>query len=308
MLALPGAKIPLRRRYVFERVAVPLDGSQFGEMALPWAAEIAAAFDSEVHLLSVSESGHKDDLNLRQAYLEHERESLTLQISDRKSDSHFKVKVAAMEGDAASATVNYTEKQDVGLVILVSHGRSGLMPWPVGSTASRILSSETKPILFVRAKTLVAEGSSLLLNTLVALDGSSGSEAVLPYTEEISARLLSRITLFRSVRSTNEVVTIGGAKSVELPNFEVERLKREASEYLVNIEARFAGRATSVVRTGPAASEIMRYSDDNRISLIAITSHGQSKVSGWRFGEVAHKVLHSSNVPVFVVKLPPDSR
>jgi nucleotide-binding universal stress UspA family protein len=288
---------------MFEKIAVPLDGSEFGEMALPWAVNIAVSFHSEIHLLSVSENEVIEEKGMRPGYLDHKAEIIRHEIRARSGTGE--VKPIVMEGAPANKIIDYVQTEYIDLLVLVSHGRSGIMPWPMGSTAARILSMSTKPVLFIRANKLVV-GPPLETHILVALDGSLNGESVLPYIKQISTRMRSNVTLFRVVPSFYEIVTTGGVRSVDLPHMEIERRVQEANEYLEKIKTSFnTNQVNCAVRTGPAANEIVNYARDNEVNVIAITSRGQSKVGGWRLGEVAHKVLHVSSTPIFMVKVPP---
>jgi nucleotide-binding universal stress UspA family protein len=291
---------------VFEKIVVPLDGSQLGETALPWAADIAAAFRSQVHLLSVAESTSAEDHGLRQGYLDHRAELLKREINLRNAAVTADVVSAVASGDPAHEVVRYTETNGVGLLILVSHGRSGILSWPMGSTAARILGSETCPVLFVRARTPTPGTPPPAGGILVPLDGSSNAETVLPYAREICTRLQSPVTLLRTVPVSHDVVTIGGARTVDLAPREVARLSHEAEQYLSSVRtSHFAGQVTASVRTGNAAAEITRYATERAVSLIAISSRGQSQTSGWKLGEVSHKILHTAGAPIFMIRIPP---
>ncbi len=184
---------------MFETIVVPLDGSQYGETALPWAADIAAGFGSQVHLVSVTETTTTEDTGLRQGYLDHQADWLKNEIKQRKPLVTANVLTVVLAGDPAQELLQYTEENDIRLIILVSHGRSGIMSWPMGSTAARILSTESRPVLFVRARTTAPSNTPLAASMLVALDGSTTAEAVLPYAKEMAVRLHSRVTLLSAV-------------------------------------------------------------------------------------------------------------
>ena len=294
---------------MFERIAIPLDGSPLGELAVPWAVEIASAFQSEVYVISVSEGAHVEDLNMRQTYLEHQTSLINQQISTRVSNdlSQSKAKSVFMEGDPASLIIRYTEINDISLVILVSHGRSGIMPWPMGSTAARILNQESRPILFLRARKLPEQAVPLFNKVMVALDGSARGEEIIPYIKTLVSRIKSRVIFFHTVTSSYEVTTIGGITSLPVPKIELERKKREAVEYLEELKTGFPTAVECVVCQGTPINEIMKYADEEHVSLIAITSRGETKSTDWRFGAIAYKLLHSAPQPVLLVKTTMDT-
>jgi nucleotide-binding universal stress UspA family protein len=186
---------------MFERILVPLDGSDLGEMALPWAVEVAAALRSEIDIVGVSETSNEELRNMQRGYLERKAEQAAAQIRSRKPPDAAPQVVRAflLDGNPAAQLLSHASKNDVGLLLLVSHGRSGIMPWPMGSTAARILSRASMPVLFVRARQATEQPASLLGHIMVPLDGSANSESVLPYVEHLVANVPSRVTLFRTI-------------------------------------------------------------------------------------------------------------
>jgi len=120
---------------MFKRILVPLDGSKLGELALPYAEELAGVLSSEVDLINVckpEESGYR---HLYQVYLE----KMAQQVRDHIKGHHTeeaipiaKVKPVVLDGDPAAEIIDYAEKNDMNLVVMVSHGRSGIMPWSMG--------------------------------------------------------------------------------------------------------------------------------------------------------------------------------
>ncbi len=85
---------------------------------------------------------------------------------------------------------------------------------------------------------------------------------------------------------------------------QIERLRREAGEYLDTVKAGFApAQAVAEVRTGPAATEIIKYATENDVSLIIISSRGQSQTGSWSFGEVSHKIVNGTTAPVLIIRV-----
>lgn len=290
---------------MFERIAVPLDGSGLAELALPWASELAAAFGSEVDIISACETTAEEHRNMHRAYVEHKAEEVTAQIRSAQQGKAGAARVEAviLEGNPAEQVVDYADKNEIALLVLVSHGRSGLMPWSLGSTAARILERTARPSLFIRAGSASAVGH--FVHLLVALDGSERSEAVLPYSVEIARLMGSRVTLLRVIAPGYNVPTIGGMNYVAMPEAETDRLSSEAGQYLGAVRGRFGGvDVNPVVCVGDAPAEIAKFVAQNEVSMVLMASHGESGAR-WSMGGVAHKMVHSSPVPLLLVKTPP---
>jgi nucleotide-binding universal stress UspA family protein len=293
---------------MFERILVPLDGSDLGEMALPWAVEVAAALRSEIDIVGVSETSNEELRNMQRGYLERKAEQAAAQIRSRKPPDAAPQVVRAflLDGNPAAQLLSHASKNDVGLLILVSHGRSGIMPWPMGSTAARILSRASMPVLFVRARQATEQPASLLGHIMVPLDGSANSESVLPYVEHLVANVPSRVTLFRTIAPGYTVPTIGGLNYIASPKAELDRLGSEARHYLDGVGSRFhLPNLSTEVRVGDAAGEITGFALPNDVTLIAVSSLGTSGGGGWEFGAVTHKVINGGKMPLLLVRAQP---
>lgn len=294
---------------MFERILVLLDGSKLGELSLSSVEELAGAFDSQVDLVCVCEHAERDNRHAAQLYVERVAGGVSERIirrgvKDAGESKPGRVKTVVLSGDPASEILGYVERSDATLVILTSHGRSGLKPWSLGGTAARVIERITKPVLLVRAG-LTGGKESIFSNILVPLDGSAKGEAILPYVKEITGKLKPDVILLQVVVSGYHVHTIGGLDYIALPEVQVERMKAEASPYLAKMRNELVGARAVVgaeVRAGDAAEEIVKLADENRIGLIAMSTHGHSGMERWTFGSVAHKVLHNGKTSVFLVR------
>lgn len=148
---------------MYKRILVPLDGSALAERALPHAAEIARCMQSTVWLLRIT---------LRQDYvtspagggalypeevLERDREDATTYLKSveaRLSHDYSNLIVAteALAGSAAEAIIDYARERGMDVIVMSSHGRSGLSRWVYGSVADKVLRGAHCPTLIVRGQ------------------------------------------------------------------------------------------------------------------------------------------------------------
>ena len=290
---------------MYERILVPLDGSKLAEQVFPLVVELARAFGSEVVLLGVCEPEESEYGQACRLYINNEAE----QLRNSMKDSSANVRAVALTGKAAEQIISYAEKNDVSLIIMLSHGRSGIMPWTLGSVANKVLQRIDIPILLIRAKTphLEASTQGLFNRILVPLDGSDAGEAVLPHLKQLTEKLESEVILLQVVASGQHVHTIGGLDYVRFTEQQVESTKAEAKEYLEKVSKRLAGTKgimRSEVRVGDAAHEIIKFADEANIGLVTISSHGRSGIRQWISGSVTQKILHAGNTPVLLIKAP----
>ena len=177
---------------MYERILVPLDGSELAQIALPYAEKLAWALGSQIILIYVSESDEDKYQHMHQFYLRQMIETAKRDgeaYQDRQGLGTIRVDSAILVGDPAEEIVEYAGKQDSGLIVMSTHGRSGIKRWAMGSIADKVLRATKQPISLIRAKGARPDTlgeRTLLSKILVALDGSKESEAVIPYIEELA--------------------------------------------------------------------------------------------------------------------------
>ena len=122
---------------------------------------------------------------------------------------------------------------------------------------------------------------------LVPLDGSKLAEAVVPYIRQIASGLDASVTLLH-------VEAPKGAPRVEMEEGYLEWTTTTLRQQGVEVAMEVA--------SGLPHEEIVRYAKENGFSLIAMATHGRSGLGRWAYGSVADKVLHSTSIPVFLIR------
>ncbi len=219
------------------------------------------------------------------------------------------VKWAILDGDPPVGIIDYAEKNDVSLIIIVSHGRSGVMPWSMGSVSLKVIQQTTKPVLFIRANVSVPKVAKWekFNKILVPLDGSKNGEAALPYVRGLTNKLKAEITLLQVISPGQHVHTVGGLNYILFSEQQVATMEAEAKQYLDKVgKELMKTKATirSEVRTGQAAQEIIKFAEETNTSLVAISTHGRSGIRQWISGSITYKVIHAGNTPLLLVRTP----
>ncbi|MCJ7426182.1 MAG: universal stress protein [Dehalococcoidales bacterium] len=287
---------------MWKKILVPLDGSDLAELALPYAQELVSAFDSELILLYVSEPAEHEYLHMHQLYLE--------KVAVQMKKLVKRVSPLVVSGKPAEEIVKYTEKNDIGLIIMASHGRSGIIPWATGGIASKVIDATGVPLLLIkttkpRRKT---KGKHLISRILLPLDGSEAGEAAITRVKELKFRFEAEVILLEVVPEGRHLRTVGGLDYILFPEQELETFKAEANAYLGEVYKRLQrskGELKIEIRSGEVAKEILNYAKRKKASLIAISSHGHSGMTKWVFGSTAQEIIQDSPIPVLVVKATP---
>jgi nucleotide-binding universal stress UspA family protein len=293
---------------MWKKILVPLDGSDRAELALPYAKELAGAFNSELNLLYVTEPEDEEHLHMHQLYLER----LALQM--KKKQHLKKVSPVVIAGKTVEEIVKYTEKNDIRLIVMATHESSGIIPWAKEGVADKIIDAVGVPLLLIKEtkrRRKTKEKKHLISRILLPLDGSEAGEAAITRVKELRSRLEAEVMLLEVVSKGRHLRTIGGLDYILYPESEIETFKAEAREYLDRVYQRLQrgkkakGELTVAIRTGEVAKEILGYAKKKRVSLIALSSHGHSGMTKWVFGSTAQKVIEDSPIPVLVVKSAP---
>jgi nucleotide-binding universal stress UspA family protein len=148
---------------LYKVILVPLDGSPLAEQALPHAVEIARAFGARLTLFSVVESyqlypqpGVIGPVLSVQFNIDEETSKTSEYLrglADKLRADGIDVVVEVRQGDPAAEICDYAKSIGADLIVMSTHGRSGIRRWVYGSVADRILRSANVPVLLVRALT-----------------------------------------------------------------------------------------------------------------------------------------------------------
>jgi nucleotide-binding universal stress UspA family protein len=303
---------------MYEKILVPLDGSELAEVALPYAEELAGRLGSEIVLVYVmkpgSDAAEGQNHHLHEFYMQKMVESTKYSIERNfanSSEKEIKVEPVILTGDPAEQIIKYAEQEDVSLIIMATHGRSGITYWALGSVADKVARAVKRPVALIRSKGVPPDlhEDGLLHKILVPLDGSKESESVIPYIEEIAARIEAEVILSQMVAQAYHVYAGGGGGVTEIPytDEEMQPLKTSAEDYLKRVADGLLEKGITTntqVRVGSVAEEIIKLADEIGANLVAMSTHGRSGITRWAFGSITDRILRSGNTPVMVIRAP----
>jgi nucleotide-binding universal stress UspA family protein len=306
---------------MYKKLLVPLDGSELAEVALPYAKELAIYLSSEIILINVRAPAENPDEPEHRVYIS--KISATIEQDIHKSPAippGEKVKVASaiigssgMFTHPAEEILDYADKESVSLIVMVTHGRTGLKRWTLGDTANKVARASKCPILLIRANTNSRKNVHLN-KILVTLDGSKQSEAVLPYVENLASKLKARIVLLNVVEPPyhiypdyEEMGYYGGVGILRAPytEEEIKPLKVVAGEYVKYVRDKLTAQGIKTsyeVKVGSVGEEIIKAEEEIHPDIVAMSTHGHSGFGRWDYGSIADKVLHYGNTPLLLVR------
>lgn len=142
---------------MFKHILVPLDGSPFAESALPMARTLASHFGASITLVQVV--AITDTLSIESVELLLETRDLALQhaeayLAEKQQALRaegFNVDYLVVERDgAADGIIDLANHRRHDLIVMSSHGRSGIKRWLLGSVAERVIRASEIPVLLSR--------------------------------------------------------------------------------------------------------------------------------------------------------------
>lgn len=318
---------------MFHHILVPLDGSLRAEQALPVAARLAQASGGTVVLLRVVrfhtefvpypavDPGIRQTLN--EADLVEARDYLEC-ITRVSSLNGVHTETIAIQGQAAETILSIVDTHHIDLIVLNSHGYTGMKRWVLGSVAEKVARLAPVPVLLLR------EGGPALVGTpphaegplraLVPLDGSVRAKAALVPAAQLVAALSAPGP---GALHLTRVVILPDAEQIS--QSEREAIMHTAKQYLSSTAEHLrAGLVASPVADfklaitwsvtidDDIASGIIRVAEDGEDTegtgvfggsdLIAMSTHGYGGLERWAMGSITERVLHATRLPLLVVR------
>jgi nucleotide-binding universal stress UspA family protein len=289
---------------------IPLDGSQVAEQVLPYARSLAKPLAIPVDLLEVV------DLETLRLLANPERgRYLDTLLSEKMESSKTYLEAIAQtfqgtqvtciveKGNAEDAVIERAATDKGTLIVMATHGRSGIQRWVLGSVTDKVLHGSTNHLFLIRAHEQDKPvGEALLKKVIVPLDGSPVAETVLPYVIDLAKKMSLEIILVRAfalpASTADEYQTytdeLIGMIEAEARDYLAEKMKEMKGKGLENV--------SSVVNVGYGAEEIITLARKTPDNFIAMCTHGRSGVKRFILGSVTDRVVRHSGDPVLIIR------
>jgi nucleotide-binding universal stress UspA family protein len=301
---------------MFTRILVPLDTSAIAEQALPRAAAIAKSLGAELMLVLVHEPvpvhGHRDapwnalGIPMERAYLDGKA---------RELESRFGIPVHTEHpiGSPGQTIIALVNARGTDLVVMTTHGRTGLRREWLGSVADTVMRSLDVPVLMLRpieSSEPAPATAGTFQRIMIPLDESHRAESIIDSAMTLGGPNATYV-LARVVPSVPVMTDFADAYGIPPVVVDPEATKRAtvtAHQYIEGIADRLRAEGASSVeqvvvnseRPAPALLDIARAHD---VDLIAIATHGRGSAR-LVLGSVTDKLLRGSSTPLLVRRSP----
>ncbi|RLM53647.1 universal stress protein [Halobellus sp. Atlit-31R] len=141
---------------MYDTILVPTDGSTATDGAIEHAIELAKQYDATVHALYVVDTGAYSSLEMGSDIvaeaLQEEGNSAVDGVAERAEAAGVDVETAVEAGIAHRVIVDYVADEDVDLVVMGTHGRTGVGRFLLGSVAEKVVRTADAPVMTVRSE------------------------------------------------------------------------------------------------------------------------------------------------------------
>lgn len=296
---------------MYTRMLIPLDGSKVAEQVLPYARFLAKTLGIPAELFGVVDpetlvafSNPAQGRHLDTVVAETTSRTATYLDTTARSFRGPQVKCSVEKGKPEDVVIEKAAVDKNTLIVMATHGRSGIQRWLLGSVTDKVLHGTTQHLLLVRASDQgKTDGEAALKTVILPLDGSALAEQALPHVVDLAKKMKLEVVLVRAYALPPAISAEDyGYYSADL----LDQLESEARDYLqekVNeVKQRGIERVASVVNTGFGAEEIITLARNTPDNLIAMCTHGRSGIKRWVLGSITDRVVRHSGDPVLIIR------
>jgi nucleotide-binding universal stress UspA family protein len=326
---------------MFTRILVPLDGSSLAEGAIPHAELFARIFGASIYLLRVLEpiSYHEnpaavDPLRWQlhkaeaDAYMQGIANTVRKNLGEKsmvdEAEKKSRVEYFVREGKAAENIVDFAHTENIDLLVISTHGSSGLSRWTISSVTQKVINLIYLPVLIVRAFNQPNIDESIIRyhRILLPIDSSRRAECSLSAGIELARgeRSSDRSLEAAGDRSTLFLVAVIRPPELPIPEpFPIEisqlteqllQLSHQAVErYLYEMKLRLPVDCdTCVVESISVPTALHELAEQEDIDLVVLCAHGYSGQVTWPYGTVTRNYIEHGTKPLLVIQDVPRSQ
>lgn len=301
---------------MYRKLAVPLDGSPFAEKVLPYVQQLAHLLEVQVLLIRVTElpesmfEEYEEEVRIlkdMEGYLARVKVSL----SDPGAKLYLapdRVDTLAVIGKGEEELAEVALSQGADLLVMATHGRTGLIRLVMGSVAASVIKQSVLPVVLIHPDNLTqvespSQSAPLISGPIVvALDGTPKAEMVLEAATTLARQTGTKVHL---VEVVNEV-SLGELYGLTDQNPALEEKLKQAQYYLEKLAARIKAKgvnASTEVRQGHPSRQIIECASEQAAFMLAMATHARGVLGQLLWGSVTEEVLRQSHLPLLLVPI-----
>lgn len=264
----------------YDDILVATDGGALARAASEHAIELASRFDATVHAVSVVNTSITGDYPEKRANAVDAVDAVT----DRADETDVESVATVREGTRPYAEItDYRHETDADLIVMGTHGRSGVKRYLLGSVAERVIRSAHVPVLAVPPTESETEPPAYD-SVLLSIDESEAARTAAEHGLGLAAQFDTDVhTLHADAAQSGEEI----AQSVEQTLTDV--IERARENGLDPTDHRYSDDPVDGIEAAI---------DEHGVDLVAMGTHGESSVKRLVLGSITERVLRDVHVPV----------
>ena len=294
-----------------KRLLVPLDGSMLAESVLPLAAQLARVMEISVTLIHVIEKNAPNEVHgQRHLTLPKQAHDYLNLIADFDIFKGIHIDIHVHEDSVKSVSqsiADHSKELNQDLVLMCTHGSSGIHGMLFGSIAQQVISIGNTPVLIIHPAPENLKTKYSFEKFLIPLDGNPEHERVLGFAFDLAKRCGASVHLMVAIPYFGNMAGELTAADRLLPGTTTRMMDMAASdaeEYLAglqtNLEQEGLTVSISASRNDPV-NAIVQTGKDIRADLIILATHGRRGADAFWEGSITPKIGRSSEIPLLLV-------
>lgn len=298
---------------MFKHILVPLDGSRLAECVLPHVIAISKGYHSRVTLLQVLKHSqkNKEKVNLVTPFDWHvskiEAQKYLDKIARRLRAAEVEAQCAIADGAAAEGIIKYAHANDIDLIIISSHGKSGLSNWNISGNAMKVIARALLPTMIIRAfeYTDLDLTGKIYKKILIPLDVSQRAECVLPVSASLARQQEAQMTVIH-VSPRPQIVK--RAPLSEREKYYVDQLTeinyQFASAYIDQLALQYSSDElafdSKIIIHSQIPIALCEAVEADQPDLVIMNAHGYSGGTKWPYGSVVDRFINYCHAPLLI--------
>lgn len=295
---------------MFQTIVVCTDGSDDAQhaallavaIALPMKAEVVVLNALDIAAMTTPYAAAPETLSCVQVLIESAEQGQSEAVnrtSELLTKAGLTCRVRREMGQPIHTIMQVAEEEKAGLIILGSHGLTGLKKFFLGSISDGVVRYAHCPVLIVRGET------TQIQRILLASDGSDDSEKATCIAAGLARALSAELTVVHVVEAGKPSLGISpdGLTQADY-NSQLDRVMQQYVDHALH--GTHTGGPSTDCRIcqlqGHPAEMVTKYAEDHGTDLIVVGSRGLGGFQRLLMGSVSDAIVHHANCPVLVVR------
>ena len=297
---------------MFNHILVPLDGSSLAECVLPHVRAIAPVTKARVTFIHVLE--HPENRNgsppidpLGWHMQKQEAERYLEEKVEQLQKEGLEVEPVIVEGKSAEGIIDFARANDVDLIALSTHGRTGLSGWNVSSVVQKVLLRAYRSILLARAYNVDISVDVTYKRLFVAYDCSNRGEYILPFAISLAQYHNARViigtvvekpSLIQRMPLSDEEMNL----SNQLSEINQKMVANCHQQIVTQLDLKGIEAETHVNVAEHVISALHDMVNETQANLVMLVAHGDTGERRWPYGSITTSLIAHGDAPLMIIQ------